>query len=122
MLKSLRPIKKLLFIDDEPSLLELAPLIFDAFEVLTTDDGTSVIKLINEFKPDIILVDLIMGHLHGLDVCETIKIHPKYHKLPVILMTAGILKPDSDLKGADGIIEEPFDMPKALGLIQSLLQ
>jgi CheY-like chemotaxis protein len=117
-----KPIRKLLFIDDEPSLLELAPLMFDEFEVLASDNGASIIELINDFQPDIILIDLIMGNLNGLDVCETIRKQPEYKTLPLILMTAGIIKPDSDLKGADGIIEKPFDMPKASAMIQSFFE
>ena len=117
----MKPIKKILFIDDEPSLLELAPLMFDEYEVLASDAAGSILDLIKNFNPDIILLDIFMRMGGGLEICQTIKSHPEYASIPVLLMTAGTIKKEFYQYGADGIVEKPFDTPAVITQISSLI-
>lgn len=117
----MKPIKKILFVDDEPTLIELAPLLFDEYDVLASNDAEYVFDLIDKFIPDIILLDIIMGLNNGLEICRAIKASPLHAHIPVILMTAGTLRDEFQQYGADGIIEKPFDIPLVKSLINNHL-
>ncbi|WP_316831644.1 PleD family two-component system response regulator [Pedobacter aquatilis] len=112
--------KKILFIDDEPALLELAPLLFRDYHVLASSDAENVCALISTFKPDIILVDVIMGLRDGVTVCREIKENSEHAQIPVVLMTAGYLRERDKFSLADGFIEKPFDLEYTIGLIESI--
>ncbi|WP_316831684.1 PleD family two-component system response regulator [Pedobacter aquatilis] len=112
--------KKILFIDDEPTLLEIAPLLFEDYQVLTTSDAAAVLELIASFEPDVVMIDIIMGIIDGNTLCRQIKTHPRFSTLPVVLMTAGFLQQKDKLSGADGYIEKPFDIVSTLSLIELL--
>lgn len=110
-----------MFIDDESSLLELAPLMFDEYDVLASDAASSILDLIENFNPDIILLDIFMRMGGGLEICQTIKSHPEYASIPVLLMTAGTIKKEFYQYGADGIVEKPFDTDAIITQITSLI-
>jgi len=116
------PIKKILFIDDEPSLLELAPLIFDTFDVHTTCEIDSLFELIERIQPDIVMLDILLGPSNGIDICNSIKQSEKYPDIPVILMTAGFLLDKHKLCEADGFVEKPFNMENTLDIINMLMR
>ncbi|MDN3585607.1 response regulator [Pedobacter aquatilis] len=113
-------IKKILFIDDEPSLLEVAPLIFDTFDVHVTSEYDLIFDLIDKVEPDLIMLDILLGPTNGIDVCNSIKQNEKYSNIPVILMTAGFLPNKSKLCEADGFIEKPFNIEDAVAIVNML--
>ncbi|WP_316850485.1 response regulator [Pedobacter agri] len=117
----LAPIKKILFIDDEPTLLEIAPLLFDEYEVLASDKAESIVRFILEFKPDLILLDVIMGTISGVNICKAIKADSNHSHIPIILMTAGVVKQEFYQSGADEIVEKPFDTLAVKALIDKFL-
>jgi len=80
---------KILFIEDELALQKsLGELLSSQnFEVISATDGETGVKLTFEEKPDLILLDLILPKLHGLQVLERIKADPRTNKIPVIILT-----------------------------------
>ncbi|MDD5221335.1 MAG: response regulator [Candidatus Paceibacterota bacterium] len=80
---------KILFIEDELALQKsLGELLSSQkFEVVSAIDGETGVKMSLEENPDLILLDLILPKLHGLQVLERIKSDPRTNKIPVIILT-----------------------------------
>jgi DNA-binding response OmpR family regulator len=80
---------KILFIEDESALQKsLGDLLKSQnFEVVSATDGESGVNLAIQTKPDLILLDLILPKMHGLQVLEALKKNPETNKIPVIILT-----------------------------------
>ena len=81
--------QKVLIIDDETGILKMYQeyLKTSGFEVITASNGQEGLKVAKENKPDVILLDIIMPKLNGLDVLKTIKSDPDIKNTPVYLLT-----------------------------------
>lgn len=95
--------QKILAIEDETRLQKMLEEIFkqEGFELFSSNDGVSGLKLAEEKMPDIILLDLILPKKNGFDVLKELKANPRLAKIPVIVLT--------NLEGAQ-------DIEKALSL------
>jgi len=85
--------KHLLLIDDDESIREMIPFIFDQANYLikTIADICAIETLISEFKPDLILLDIMLGAEDGREVCRNLKRMPALAHVPVILLSAAII-------------------------------
>ncbi|KKQ32346.1 MAG: Two component transcriptional regulator, winged helix family [Candidatus Nomurabacteria bacterium GW2011_GWA1_37_20] len=81
--------KKILFIEDEARLQEAmaAKLKSDGYEVLSAFDGETGIKMAQEHKPDLILLDLILPKKDGFEVLEELKAKPGLPAVPILALT-----------------------------------
>lgn len=95
--------QKILAIEDETRLQKMLEEIFkqEGFELFSSYDGVSGLKLAEEKMPDIILLDLILPKKNGFDVLKELKANPRLAKIPVVVLT--------NLEGAQ-------DIEKALSL------
>lgn len=92
---------KILIVDDEPAnvfLLEM--MLGDKYELITTDNGKEAMSLAMEHLPDLILLDIMMPHIDGLEVCKTLSKNEVTKDIPVILVSAKIQDKDVE-KGLD---------------------
>jgi DNA-binding response OmpR family regulator len=110
-----------LVIDDDNIVRELAKhwLYVDGFEVYTAEDGPSGIKSAREYKPNLILLDVVMPGMDGLEVLLNLKRHKKTRNIPVFMLTAlnSLGNMESAFgRGADGYITKPL-VGKELGKI-----
>ncbi|MHC4114894.1 MAG: response regulator [Planctomycetota bacterium] len=110
-----------LVIDDDNIVRELAKhwLYVDGFEVYTAEDGPSGIKAAREYKPNLILLDVVMPGMDGLEVLLNLKRHKKTRNIPVFMLTAlnSLGNMESAFgRGADGYITKPL-AGKELGKI-----
>jgi DNA-binding response OmpR family regulator len=82
-------LKKILFIEDERALQKTFHAILKekGYELISAYDGESGLRLAKEEKPDLILLDLILPKIHGLDVLEALKKDPATKEIPVIVLT-----------------------------------
>jgi two-component system phosphate regulon response regulator PhoB len=110
--------KKVLIIEDEEDILALIHynLTKEGFKVFCAATGEDGLKKISEQKPDIILLDLMLPGLSGVEICRTIKEKPETSEIPIIMVTAK--GEESDIVaglelGADDYITKPFS-PKIL--------
>jgi DNA-binding response OmpR family regulator len=107
--------KKIVVIDDDSVTREILNKMLskDDFEVFCAKDGKSGYELVLSEQPDLVLLDLLLPKIHGLDVCLKIKQNPNLEKTKVILMTSAYKSPafrqEISVTGADDFIEKPLD-------------
>jgi len=110
--------KKILIVEDEKDIAELIHFnLFKAnYGVFIASDGEQALKMANEQLPDLVLLDLMIPHISGLEVCKFLKENPATCEIPVIMITAKGEEEDiiKGLEvGADDYITKPFS-PKVL--------
>lgn len=104
--------KQLLLIDDDESVREMVPFIFDEqnYHTKTIGDIENIECLLNEFKPDLIMLDIMLGSVDGRDVCRNLKQLHITRNVPIILLSAAIIKEETLDCGHDILITKPFDI------------
>lgn len=119
--------KKILVVDDEPDVTELVAYHLRAkgFQVETLNDSTASIAKARVLLPDLIILDIMMPHLSGLQVCRILRSDPKLARVPVIFLTAKSEPADRIAGfegGADDYLPKPFS-PKELVLrVEAILR
>jgi len=95
-------------------------------KVLSASDGAEGLELAIKEKPDVIISDMLIPKVHGLDLCKKIKQDPGFSQTKVILMTAvyksTTFKPQVKDAGADGFIEKPINTTDLMKLIDRFLE
>jgi PAS domain S-box-containing protein len=84
---------RLLVVDDDSQVVDLVRQLLEGepYEVMTAVDGQEALEAIRQQQPDIVLLDLLMPRLDGFAFLETLRQDPRYHQLPVIVLTAKTL-------------------------------
>jgi signal transduction histidine kinase/ligand-binding sensor domain-containing protein/DNA-binding response OmpR family regulator len=116
----------ILVIDDNESMRSYVAGIFkDQFIVHEAQNAEDGLALARKYLPDIIISDVVMGNMSGIELCRIIKETPSLNHIPVILLT-GSHSTDSKLKGveggADDYITKPFEKDLLLARVTSLLK
>lgn len=109
------PLRRILLADDEPDILEIARIALSTlggYEVAVCDSGLGFLGQLPEFKPDLVLVDVLMPDLGGVELVRRMRTLPGGDELPVVFLTGLVL--DAELRklreaGAIDIITKPFD-------------
>ncbi|MED5474969.1 MAG: response regulator transcription factor [Candidatus Neomarinimicrobiota bacterium] len=119
--------KHIVIIDDEQDILELLRYNLDKIGYRTTCllDGESAIKEIRESIPDLILLDLMLPGIDGLDVCRILKNSKQTAKIPIIMITAK--GEDTDVVkgleiGADDYVTKPFSLKVLFARVNALIR
>ncbi len=112
--------RKVLIVDDEHHIRFILEqeLKKHGCEVKTAEDGEEAIKLLKSNKYDIMILDLMMPGVSGIEVCEFVKDSPKIQNQPIIILTADHDEKDREkclLLGVNDYITKPFS-PKGLAL------
>lgn len=118
---------KVVVIEDESDILELIEynLRREGFEVATATSGRSGLSVIGREKPDIVLLDLLLPGLDGLDVCRRLRAVESTRDLPVIMVTARGEESDVVLGlgvGADDYIHKPFSPRELIARVRAVLR
>jgi len=114
---------KILIIEDSLDLLDFLSIFMGIheFEVKAVSTKKEVQSVLDNFKPDIILLDVWLGLDNGREICKEIK--EKNKNLPIILMSANTaLLKDHYLCEADDIIEKPFENNSVISKVNALLK
>ncbi len=119
--------KKILCIEDEIEPVELISkrLTKLGYKFISAKDGEEGLKKAYEEKPDLILLDIFMPGITGLEVCRRLKNDPKMKDIPVIIVTAsGVehIKDQTDNVKADACILKPYELPDLIAKIKVLLK
>ena len=112
-----------LVVDDSPDeLLLVSGLLHDYYDVKIANNGEKALKIAADHPPDLILLDVMMPGMDGLEVCKRLKRNPLTEKIPVIFVTAKNEECDEELGlnlGAVDYIAKPFSIPIALARIRN---
>jgi putative two-component system response regulator len=95
------------------------------FNVLLAEDGAAALQKFRRVKPDLVLLDVMMPHLNGFEVCARIKADKETYLTPVILVTALSAREDrvaGITAGADDFLTRPVDTSELLARVRSLLR
>jgi DNA-binding response OmpR family regulator len=103
---------RVLVVDDEPPLRELMVLALgDGFECIEAGDGASALELLRSESPDLVVLDVMLPDISGLDVLRELRGDPALRATPVVVVSAWQSKPDVDRAfeaGADRFLAKPF--------------
>lgn len=119
--------KKILVIDDEPDVTELVAYHLKAkgFQVEVVNDPNSSIGLARSLLPDLVILDVMMPDLNGIQICRMLRADPKLNRVPVIFLTAKTEESDrvAGLEiGGDDYIAKPFSTKELVLRVQSILR
>jgi DNA-binding response OmpR family regulator len=116
--------QRILVVDDEPAVSDLLAynLRKSHFEVLVAADGREALRLARDSLPDLILLDLMIPEVDGLDVCQELR---KTNDVPIIMITARGEEIDRVLGlelGADDYVTKPFSVRELMARIKAVLR
>jgi DNA-binding response OmpR family regulator len=106
--------RRLLAVDDDPVILNLVKMNFEmeGFEVLTAVDGEEGLQVARDEKPDVVVLDIMMPKMSGLEVCHILKSEAATKAIPIVLLSAKAQEADVHAGltlGADSYVTKPFD-------------
>jgi DNA-binding response OmpR family regulator len=117
--------KKILVVDDDDEVLETIQLILEigGYDVEPLNDAELIFERIEEFEPDLILLDIVLGKIDGRVLCSQIKSQYQTRSIPILMMSGLYdLKEVQSMESApDDFMEKPFKMDVLLEKIEKLV-
>lgn len=119
--------KKIVIVEDEPDILEVLSynLKREGFEVFSAINGTLGLSLVNKELPDLVLLDLMLPGMDGIEICSTIKNNPATQNTLIIMVTAKGEESDIVLGlgvGADDYVTKPFSPKELVARVKAVLR
>lgn len=116
--------KKILIVDDEKSIAEILKfnLVKEGYDVYVAFDGVEAVEMVNKISPDLMLLDLMLPKMDGLEVCRNVRLT---HDLPIIMLTAKDSEIDKVLGlelGADDYVTKPFSNREVVARVKANLR
>ncbi|MEZ4437820.1 MAG: response regulator transcription factor [Polyangiaceae bacterium] len=117
--------KKILIVEDEPQIvLGLSDaLTFEGFEVMAADTGKGGVSMARTFKPDAVILDLMLPDTNGFQVCEQLRALDRF--LPIIMLTARSSEADKIRgldAGADDYVTKPFSIGELIARMRAIFR
>lgn len=118
--------QKILIVEDEESLLKLESILLTSkgYDVRGVSNGQQALDAVEEDRPDLILLDIMLPEIDGFEVCQRIKDNPETKDIPIIMLTAKKSREDmarGEKVGADWYITKPFKSAMVIETIQRFL-
>lgn len=119
--------KKILVVDDEPDIAEMIAfnLEKEGFTVLRAADGERALASIKKDGPHLVVLDLMLPGMNGIDVCRAVRRNPSTEHLPIVMLTAKSDPVDRILGleiGADDYVTKPFHVRELVARIRTVLR
>lgn len=116
-----------LLVEDEPAQRAVLSYNLEAegFEVQTADNGEDALQLIAETPPDLILLDWMMPHVSGIEVCRRLKARPETRGIPIIMLSARSEEVDKVRgleTGADDYVIKPYSVTELMARLRAHLR
>ncbi len=118
---------KILVVDDEKDIADLVAynLEKEGFDTIKAYDGGDVLKTVKTQKPDLIILDLMLPRMNGLDLCKAVRANPETAHLPIIMLTAKADEVDKIIGleiGADDYMTKPFSVKELMARVRSIFR
>ena len=118
--------KTILIVDDENSIVEALEFLLEqnGYETISVFDGEGALEFISKFKPDLILLDIMLPGIDGYEVCEIVRLNPKWRQIKIIFLTAKGSEEDIAkglVLGADDYITKPFSNTELVRKVNQLI-
>jgi DNA-binding response OmpR family regulator len=114
--------KRVLIVDDDQAILEAMQLAIEdgGYRVETIADGNLAVSKAKEFKPHIILLDLLLSGKDGSEIIALLRETPATKSIPVILLSAHpTASQTAKQSGANGFLAKPFDVDELLNMVEA---
>ncbi len=118
---------KILIVDDEKDIVDLISynLQKEGFSIAKAYDGEAALHSLKKQNPDLIILDLMMPKMNGLDVCRAVRRNPETAGLPIIMLTAKSDEVDKIIGlevGADDYVTKPFSVKELIARVRSIFR
>jgi DNA-binding response OmpR family regulator len=114
----------ILLVDDDPQLSHVVSMFFEieGYVVMVAPSGRAALDMLAETRPDVMLLDVMMPEISGLDVCRQVRANAKTKTLPIIVFTAAE-RQEEDLRaaGADRFINKPYSLQGLKDVVVELI-
>lgn len=117
--------KRILVVDDEPGITRMLKRNLEDtgnYEVLGINNAATALAFAREFKPDLILLDVMMPQVSGDELASQIQAHPELEHIPIVFLTAlatpGEVSEHHGLIGGLPFLAKPVDLPGVIGCIE----
>jgi len=115
--------RKVLYVEDSVENRRLVRLVLEneGYEMVEIDDGAAAVEGVRQHAPDLILMDMHLPNLDGYEITRRIRQLPEFAAVPIVALTASVLKADKDRAlraGCTGFIQKPIDVdrfPRQIG-------
>lgn len=117
---------RILVIDDEPEITDIIKAFLSnaGYQVKVDNSAANALELAKNFRPDLILLDIMMPYMDGYEVCAAIKNDPSLSGIPVLFLTGKDASDDdgrSFKSGGDLFIKKPFSCERLLQMVRMVL-
>lgn len=113
--------KKILILDDDPGILEALRIAVETegYDVKTEGEPANLVKKVRIYKPDIILLDLLLSGFDGTVIVRELKKNKDTKNIPVVILSAHpTAKKSAEEAGADDFVAKPFDVDTLFAVIE----
>ena len=119
--------KEILIVDDEPCIVVPIQFLMEqqGYLVMIAERGEDALDLIYKYKPDLVLLDIMLPGIDGYEVCEIIRLNPDYREIKILFLTAKGREVDIAkglALGADAYITKPFSNDELVASVKELLE
>jgi DNA-binding response OmpR family regulator len=117
---------KVLIVDDEPNIVTSLEFLMrkNRYEVQVARDGGEALGLVERFRPDVVLLDVMMPVWSGLEVCRRIRANPELRGVKIVMLTARGRESERDrglAAGANAYVTKPFSTKELVSTVRELM-
>ena len=119
--------KEILIVDDEPDVVVPIQFLMEqhGYRVMTAERGEDALDLIYHYKPDLVILDIMLPGIDGYEVCEIVSLDPNYRDVKIVFLTAKGREVDIAkglALGADVYLTKPFSNDELVAKVKELLE
>ena len=119
--------ERVLIVDDDPDIVRLVTynLTHASFQTVTATTGRKALEIVRKELPDLIILDLMLPDVDGMEVCRVLRQQPQSRKIPIIMLTARGDEIDRVVGfelGADDYVQKPFSIRELVLRVKSILR